>query len=177
MSGNRNTIYYITAAGLFILLKFTYTFADTNDLAFLIAPSDKLVGLITGSQSVFIKDIGYYHNHLNIIIDKSCSGFNFMLICFLMLTFLSVKYFTKTLHKVATFCFSLFAAYLITILTNSFRILASLTASRLDFGQLNITKEILHEGLGIVTNLTVLVCIFLISEKLLKKNKSHAKLA
>jgi hypothetical protein len=41
---------------------------------------------LTGSHSVYISDKGYYHDNLNILIEKSCSGFNFLLLCFCMLT-------------------------------------------------------------------------------------------
>ena len=126
MQTNKNIPYYLTAVGLFILLKFGFTLAENNDLTFLIKPTNKLVGLLTGSKSVFISDSGYFNEHLNIIIDKSCSGFNFWILCFLLLTFLTVKYFGKTLNKILTIPSALIGAYLLTIFVNTSRIFASI---------------------------------------------------
>ena len=42
MQTNKKTPYYFTAIGLFILLEFAYTLADTYDLNFLLKPTDNL---------------------------------------------------------------------------------------------------------------------------------------
>ena len=100
MQINKNIPYYLVAVGLFILLKFGYTVADNNDLAFLLKPTNKLVGVLTGSHSVYLANNGYYYEKLNILIEKSCSGFNFWLLCFLLFTYLLIKYLDKPLHKI-----------------------------------------------------------------------------
>ena len=69
---NRNIPYYLTAAGLFVLLKIGYTFVGNNDLTFLLKPTDKLVELLTGSRAVYTTENGYFHSALNIVIEKSC---------------------------------------------------------------------------------------------------------
>jgi exosortase K len=94
---NRNIPYYLTSVGLFVLLKVGFTFADNNDLAFLLKPTDKFVGLLTGSQSVFLAKDGFFYEKMNVVIDKSCSGFNFWILCFLVFAYLGLKYFDK--HK------------------------------------------------------------------------------
>lgn len=127
MKGNNtNILYYLTTIGLFILLKFCYTLADNNNLRFLLKPTDKLVELLTNSKADYFSDKGYYHEKLNIIIEKSCSGFNFWLLCFCMLTFLALKYFDKSLYKALTIPVSMAAAYILTIFVNGSRIFASI---------------------------------------------------
>ena len=157
MQKNKNIPYYLTAVGLFILLKFGYTLADNNDLTFLIKPTDKLVGFLTGSHSIYLAERGYYHEHLNIIIDKSCSGFNFWILCFLLFTYLTVKYFDKTLNKILTIPTALIGAYLLTIFVNTSRIFAFIVVQTQTKNILLNHQHILHEAIGIITNLTFLI--------------------
>jgi exosortase K len=127
-----------------------------------------------GSASVFIKDSGYFHQQLNIIIDKSCSGFNFMLLTYLMLTFLTLKHSKSVLKKTLTLFISLFAAYVITVFVNSSRIFTSIIIQ----SQNNYFSNhpLAHESIGIITNLTFLVLIYLTLEKLLLKRQINEKL-
>jgi exosortase K len=174
---NRNIPYYLTAAGLFILLKFGFTFADNDNLTFLLKPTDKLVGLLAGSHSVYLADKGFYHDKLNILIDKSCSGFNFWLLCFIVFTYLTVKYFDKPLHKILTIPTSLLGVYLLTIFVNTSRIFASVivqTQTKIFFAN---QQYLIHEAVGIITNLTFLVLAYYLTEKLLIHRRHNAKLA
>lgn len=178
MQTSKNIPYYLTAVGLFILLKFGFTFADNNDLTFLLTPTDKLVGLLTGSHSVYLSDNGFYHDKLNIIIDKSCSGFNFWLLCFLVFTYLTVKYLDKPLHKILTVPTVLLCSCLLTIFVNTSRIFASIIVQKQADNFLLVRPHlILHEAVGIVTNLTFLVLTYYIIEKFLIHRQHNAKLA
>ena len=168
MQINKNIPYYLTAVGLFILLKFGYTVADNNDLAFLLKPTDKLVGVLTGSRSIYLANDGYYYEKLNILIEKSCSGFNFWLLCFLLFTYLLLKYLDKPLHKIIAIPTALLTAYLLTIFSNTSRIFASIIVQ-------NQTKNFImpnrqhyvHEAVGIITTLSFLVLAYYLLEKLL----------
>jgi len=174
---NKNILYYLTAVGLFILLKFGYTLADNSDLTFLIKPTDKLVGLLTGSHSIYLSESGYYNEHLNIIIDKSCSGFNFWILCFLLFTYLTVKYSDKTLNKILTIPTALIGAYLLTIFVNTSRIFASIVLQTQTKNIILNHQHILHEAIGIITNLTFLILAYVLIEKLLIHKRPNAKFA
>lgn len=177
MHTNKNIPYYLTAVGLFILLKFGFTLADNNDLTFLLKPTDKLVGLLTGSHSVYLSDSGYFHEHLNIIIDKSCSGFNFWILSFLLFSYLTVKHFDKTLSKVLTIPTVLIGAYLLTIFVNTSRIFASIVVQTQIKSILLNQQHIVHEAIGIITNLTFLILAYVLIEKLLIQKPYNAKFA
>ncbi len=173
----KNIPYYLTAVGLFILLKFAFTLADNNDLTFLLTPTDKLVGLLTGSHSFYLANSGFYHDKLNIIIDKSCSGFNFWLLCFLVFTYLTLKHLDKPLHKILSIPTVLLCAYLLTIFVNTSRIFASIIMQKQADKFLPVRPHlILHEAVGIVTNLTFLVLTYYIIEKILIHRQHNAKL-
>jgi exosortase K len=174
---NKNIPYYLTAVALFILLKFGFTLADSNDLTFLLKPSDKLVGLLTGSHSVNLLDGGYYNEQLNIIIDKSCSGFNFWVLSFLLFTYLTLKHFKKTIHKVLTIPTALIGAYLLTIFSNTSRIYVSVIVQNQTETVFLNEQHIVHEAIGIITNLTFLILAYILIEKLLTHKRPNAKFA
>jgi exosortase K len=173
---NKNIPYYLSGIGLFILLKLAFTFADNGDLTFLLKPTDKLLGLLTGSQSAYL-DTGYYHEKLNILIDKSCSGFNFGILCFLVFTFLTVRYFDKTLHKILTIPTALVSAYLLTIFVNTSRIFVSIIVQNQTKTILLNQQHLVHEAVGIITNLSFLILAYYLIEKHLIQKRHNAKLA
>lgn len=165
----------MTAVGLFILMKFGFTHAENNDLTFLLKPTDQLVGFLTGSQSVYLSESGYFHEHLNIIIDKSCSGFNFWILCFLLFTYLTVKYFDRALSKILTIPTALIGAYLLTIFVNTSRIFVSIVVQSQTKSVFLNHQHIIHEAIGITTNLTFLILAYMLSEKILINKRHNAK--
>lgn len=178
MIQNKNLPFYIAAILFFIIFKFVFTIADTLDLSFLITPTNKIIGLITGARSVYVADNGFYFENLNIVIDKSCSGFNFWLLCSVMLTFLSIKYFETSREKIAVFVLSLGGAYIFTVFVNASRIFASIIIqNRADHLFVKRPHYFLHESVGIITNLTFLILIYLIVEKMLNNRYTNEKLA
>lgn len=173
MKAKQNLPYYIIAIGIFLILKLAFTTAGINHLTFLLGPTNKIIEVLTGSHSVFIQDTGYFHQGLNIVIEKSCSGFNFWILCFVMLSFLSIKYFESVSGKMMAMSLSFIVSFTLTILVNSSRIF---TALIIQTQGSSITKQpIIHEGIGVATNLTYLILIYLCFEKLLAKHISNAK--
>ena len=177
MQSNKNIPYYLLAVVLFILLKFGYTFAGNHELAFLLKPTDKLIGLLTNSYSVYLSDTGYYHEQLNIVVDKSCSGFSFWILCFLLLTYLAVRYFDKPLHKILTVPSALVCAYLLTIFVNTSRIFVSIVVQNQTKNILPTQQHLIHEAVGIITNLSFLVLAYYLTEKFLIHKKNNEKSA
>ncbi len=165
----------MSAAVLFILLKFGFTIADNNDIIFLIKPTDTLVGLLIGSQSVYSPDSGYFHESINVIIDKSCSGFNFWVLSFLLFAYATVKHFDRTLSKIMTIPASLILAYILTIFANTSRIFASIVVHTNTKNIIVNNQHIVHEAVGITTNLSFLILAYILIEHFFK-NKQNAKL-
>ena len=174
IKNKKNIPYYVTAIALFILLKLGFTHANTDDLLFLLAPTAKLVELLTGSQAIYMTGNGYYFENLNIIIEKSCSGFNFGILCFILFTYLVLKYFNKQSHKIGTFSMALICAYLLAIFSNTSRIIASVVVRNQTINFLHNQQYILHEAVGIITNLSFLILAYYLIDKFLKQ-KYHAK--
>jgi exosortase K len=180
MQIHKNLPYYLAAVGVFILLKFGFAFADNNTLAFLLKPTTKLVGFLTGSQAVYFADNGYYYEKLNILVEKSCSGFNFWILCFLVFSYLALKYSDKPLHKIISIPTALVFAYLLTIFSNTSRIFASVIARNQTLTIFPDKQYLIHEIVGIITNLSFLILAYYLIEKLLKyvryckkRNRNH----
>ena len=146
--------------GIFILFKFWFIYADNSSLAFILKPTSKLVGIVTGSSSIYLAESGYYFQDTNIIIDKSCSGFNFWLLCYSMLFFLIFKSLQKNSHKLLAIPSVMLGAYILTILVSTSRIYVSLTIQNSLINFLQIEQHIIHEAIGVITNLTFLVLFF-----------------
>lgn len=176
MINSKNIPYYLIAIGLFVLFKFGFTYANNDNLLFLLKPTDKLVGLLTGSNSIYISDKGFFYNQLNIVIDKSCAGFNFWVLTFLMLTFLGLKYFDSNIKKLLAIPLALIGAYFLTIFVNTSRIFASIVIQNQMSDFLENQKHIIHETIGIVTNLTFLILTYFIIDRILIKKIHNAEL-
>jgi exosortase K len=175
MNPDKNTACYLVCAVIFILLKAGFTFAGNGDLAFLLKPTAKIVGLLTGMHSVYIPAAGYFFSGLNIVIDKSCSGFNFWILCFLVFSYLAVRRFSKPLQKTLSIAASLICAYLLTIFANASRIFTSVIVQNQTKDFFQNQQRLIHEAVGIIVYLSLLIFACCLIEKKLKHRKSDAK--
>jgi len=164
-------LYYLIALSLFIFLKYGFTLANNDDLAFLLKPTNYLISLITDSNATYVSENGFIHHQLNIIIDRSCSGFNLWLISYMMLTFLGLKYFKTNYQKILVIPVALSIAYILTIIANTSRIFASIIIQNQATNFQFISSSILHESIGIITNLSFLILVYFLVNKFLYKMK------
>jgi len=167
MNIGKNILYYLAAILIFVLFKLGYTVANNNELIFLLKPTDTFVGFILHSNSQYILESGYYHEKLNILIDKSCSGFNFWVLCFLMLTFTSLKFLNRRIYKILILPALLLFTYLLTIFVNTSRILFSIYFQNLQTVSTNKDFSWLHQAEGVFIYLSFLILIYLGFEYLL----------
>lgn len=166
---NKNIPYYLIAIGLFVLLKFWIGTFDNDQLQFLLRPTDMIFGLLTGSHSVYSSESGFFYEKFNILIDKSCSGYNFLLLCFIMLYFQIIKYEKQLKYKFLLLFVSLFIAYILTLLINSSRIIISVFIQNGKFDLFNFEPHIIHESIGVLTYLIFLVITYFLTNKILEK--------
>jgi len=166
---NKNTLYYLIAIGLFVLLKFWIGTFDNDQLQFLLKLTDKVFGLVTGIHSDYNSESGYFYDKFNILIDKSCSGYNFLLLCFVMLYFQVIRFSKQTRFKLLLLPVSLGFAYTLTILINSSRILISAVLQNAKFDFLTFEPHIIHESIGVVTYLSFLLITYFLTDKILYK--------
>lgn len=168
-------IYYVVVGGVFILLKLLYRELETEDLSFLLEPTSKIVKLMTGFEFEFLPKQGFYFTYPDILINKSCSAFNFMLISFLAFAYVSVREMLTHLQKSLALVGAILLAYLLALMSNSIRIYTAIKL--LPLGTLFPDYVgIIHETIGIVTNLTCLLLAYFLVERLLQKKKQNDEL-
>ncbi|MFO8054820.1 MAG: exosortase K [Bacteroidales bacterium] len=165
----KNLPFYFLAFGLLISLKFWFAWADNQVLFVLLKPTNAIFSIMTASESAYSPDTGFYHEKFNILIDKSCAGYNFMLINFLMVYVLVLKYVKKPHFKWLLLPLTLAFSLVITVFVNSFRIIASANFQHTIHKMLNVKQEIVHQTIGVITYLSFLIIIYLITEKILAR--------
>jgi exosortase K len=125
---NRNWLILMPAFILFGLLKLAYTQATPTHLLWLLWPTNAMVGVVLNSTSQFVPAHGFLHPALHIAIDKSCSGFNFWLLCSGLLLVSALRY---PRAAASWWLLSLpVVAYGLTVLVNASRIITAVSLQR-----------------------------------------------
>ncbi|MDI1256118.1 MAG: exosortase K [Flavobacterium sp.] len=163
--------YYAAIIGIFLLLKQYYTATSNNDLKFLLTPTNALVSLLFGSSPQYSTSFGYVYDNLNIVIEKSCSGYNFWILCFAMLAFLTVNSYKTHLKKIAAILLILTISWLLTIFVNTSRIATAIFISE-QFPNSSKQFPWLHQSEGIFIYLSFLIAFYMILNRLLTKFKT-----
>lgn len=164
----------ITFASILILAKLFYKQATTEDLAWFLQPITYGLKLCLSVNFMQVPD-GFYFEELNVLIDKSCSGFNLFLIycalggfCFLLKCKTSQQIITGTFLVVVI-------SYLLTLITNFCRIYTLLCFEKPLAHIFTIQSATMHEALGIINNTIFLILGYVIAKRLLKtKNNEKA---
>ena len=162
----KNAVFYLLGLTMAMFFKYWYSAATVDELSFLLSPVNKLTSLLTGQESVYQVSQGHYFQAFNIIINKSCSGFNFFTLCSIMLIFLSVGYFNNWRHKAIAFGLSLLLAFGSTILVNTCRIYVSIKLKGLNIAALE--GAYVHQLIGVCFFLFFLLMLYFVVKKLLE---------
>ena len=119
---SKNIPFYALAVTLFLFFKLLYISANAENILFLLSPTNMFISMFSNSTGVFIKNAGYYHQDLNILIEKSCAGFNFFILSFILSYTLSLQYTNKWKTKLILLPACLLISWLLTIGVNVARI-------------------------------------------------------
>jgi exosortase K len=150
---------------IFAAAKFAYVFANNDMIRFLTKPTNQVVSFITNRTPIYNSEIGFYYQNLNITIDKSCSGFNFWMLLFLLLFFSILKIIESNKIKMLLFPITLLTSYLLTLFVNTSRILIALFIEK----NTSLNYHWLHQAEGVFIYLSFLI-IFYLSLNYLQKN-------
>ena len=165
----RDLPFYLAIAGIFIVSKLVFSQVSTDDMRYFLLPLDGLLALATNSGSLYLPAQGFYHAQLNILIDKSCSGFNFFVLCFAMLAFLSVRHFAGGRQRVIAMVTCLGLAYALAMFVNGARILASVLLQRIGNPLGYQHTELTHQMEGTFIYLFFLIVIYAVFQFLLTR--------
>ncbi|HEX7755398.1 MAG TPA: exosortase K [Niabella sp.] len=164
----------IAGAAAFVCLKLFYKLSTTDDLYFLLGPVSWVIKMITGYAAMYVPGKGFFFRADRIIINKSCSGFSFMLICLTLTVLLLVKYSRNEVLFLKRLVTGIGISYLFTLLVNSARILTLLWIKKTAFCTSRIAAGPLHELLGAFIYLLYLTTAYLISDHYLRKKYENS---
>ncbi len=141
-------IFYISCLIIVIIIKLFYRNAESSSLLFILAPVTGLVGTFTGIPFYYGPETGYLSLDGSIEIGPGCAGINFLVILFCTLVFSFIRQFRGTIKKAAIFSAFLLLSYIITIMVNTFRIVASISISKFNDAWLGLDKVFFHKITG-----------------------------
>ena len=103
-------------------LKRHYADARADDLWWILTPTARLVGVMTGATFALQPGEGYFSREHLFLIEKSCAGINFMIAAFGMLVFALLHRVGSGISAARVLGVSLLASYLAAVLVNAVRI-------------------------------------------------------
>lgn len=149
------------AMAIFLLMKAIYSAAALGQLHFLLYPTSQIIDALTGTGSIFLSAKGYHNPELQILINKSCSGFNFWALCFMMTYCLLEKRGYGMIRNLVALPITLLFTYLFTLLVNSTRILFSIFLHAERMAHLTLEMPWSHQAEGIFIYLSYLIIAYL----------------
>lgn len=174
MKIGKNTLFYFIALSIFFALKHVAVKADISFFYFLLKPVTGMIEVFSGCQSKPTLEGAFLFSEFNILIDISCSGFNFFLLCFGMFVVMLIRHFNSSIRKLLAFPISLAIAYLLTIFVNTSRILVAILIQH----TLAFDHPAIHLAIGVFIYLSSLIISYHALHLFLNpKNLYHAKLA
>ncbi|MCJ8311911.1 MAG: exosortase K [Saccharospirillaceae bacterium] len=149
---------------MFIGCKLFYRQATTQELIWLLMPVNQLIEWVTGFQSNYIINKGYYFQSIDMLINKSCSGFNLFLISMLIVLYLFFNKVRTIYQVILSVGVSVILAYVFVLITNCVRILNVMLIEHSTLFTLN-ANTVIHQSIGILVNVTFLVIFYMLIDK------------
>lgn len=173
---NKGVIHIAICFFIFACLRFIFSFLDADTMRFLLMPTNKLIEVIIGSKAVYMGGVGYFYSQLNIVINKSCSGYNFWLIGFLLASFVLIR--SQKINFLWVILLALLSSYLVTILANVSRIIGYIILMKSRLPQyIDPDGTWLHQMEGIFVYFSFLILFFFLLNYTITKIKDNEKTA
>lgn len=147
-------------------LKQHYANARANDLWWILAPTAKLVGIITGVPFTLEPAEGYLSRERLFLIEKSCAGINFMIAAFAMLVLTLLHRVSAGLAAARVLAVSLVASYLAAVATNAARIAIAMWLAGHPAGLTHFSAADIHRIEGVTVYFSALVLLYDFAQRL-----------
>jgi len=148
-----------------LALKAYYSTATANDLRWILAPTAKLVELLSGKQFEFESYAGYMSSDHTFVIAVPCAGVNFLITAFLMVSLR--RLWREHFHALnwSLLAVAAMLAYVATIIANTTRIWLALELRARAVAVSGLTNNQLHRLEGIVVYFSFLLLLFVLVER------------
>jgi exosortase K len=119
---------FVLTVGVLVIwsLKRYYADARVDDLWWILSPTARLVGAVTGTAFGIAPGEGYVSHERLFLIEKSCAGINFMIAAFGMVTCALVHRAGSSMSGARVLTVSLLVSYSTAVLVNAARIAIAL---------------------------------------------------
>ncbi len=107
-------------------LKRYYSTAGADDLRWILGPTARLAGAVTGASFAPEMGAGYLSRERLFLIEKSCAGLNFLIAAFGMSAFVLRRRIASWISGTAVVAGSLLAAYCAAVTVNAVRIVIAM---------------------------------------------------
>ena len=141
-------------------MKRHYADARADDLGWVLSPTARLVGVMTGVRFTMAPGEGYVSHERLFLIEKSCAGINFMIAAFGMLTFALFHRVESGTSGARVLGTSLLASYSATVLVNAARIAIAMWLADHPVARSLFTSAQVHRFEGITVYFCGLVVLY-----------------
>jgi exosortase K len=167
---------YLFTILLAVGLKYHYSTATSDGLAWILGPTAGVVELLTGIEFQPEEHTGFVNWPHRMIIAKACAGVNFLIVALCLAIFSRLHRVRTWRGKIGVVCQGLFMAYLLTVAVNALRITAALLLHKLHISWGWLTPQRLHRLTGTAIFFICLCLFYLLLQHLSPKNKSRPSL-
>jgi exosortase K len=155
----QNGLFLFLAAFLAVGLKYHYSEARSEDLAWILRPTAGLVEGISGIPFEEEAHTGFVSYARRIVIVPACAGVNFFIVAFCMAAFSDLHRIPQQSFKGLWLAGSMASAYGLTVVANAVRIIVSIYSYDADIYAGWLTPERMHRFEGVVIYFFFL-CLF-----------------
>jgi exosortase K len=155
----QNGIFLFLAAFLAVALKYHYSEARSEDLAWILRPTTGLVEWISGIPFEEEAHTGFVSYARRVLIASACAGVNFFIVAFCMAAFSGLHRIQRQSLKWLWLVASLASAYGLTVLVNAVRIIVSIYSYDADIYSAWLTPQRMHRLEGVIIYFFFL-CLF-----------------
>lgn len=141
--------------GLILSLKAIYSVATLAVLKWFMYPMIPFIELFTKTSFTWIDEVGF-SSPIGIVIEKSCAGGNFFIICFAFLCF-KLCTFQTIRNTIAHVLFLGICSYLIMIAANTTRIISAMKLAELEWTHQFMDPKDAHLALGSILYVFILL--------------------
>jgi exosortase K len=141
-------------------MKRYYSGAAADDLWWILGPTARIAGGITGAAFQFAPGEGYLSRERLFLIEKSCAGINFMIAAFALLTYALRRHVRSVASAAGVLGLSLMAGYAAAVAVNAARIAFAMWLAGKSSAFSLLTPAQLHRLEGITVYFAGLVLLY-----------------
>lgn len=155
----------IAAGGIALAVKWHYSTASADELAWILRPTVAIVSAVTGIPFAHEASVGWMNMPLRYSIVPACAGVNFWLVAFLSITFALLRKERRPGHAALGLAGAAAAAYGATLLANSLRIVLALQIHTRELSIGGFAPDVVHRTLGVLVYVPALFLVFELAER------------